>query len=101
MLEEDTKDDSWSSSFGPEHSSGPASELFNQTVPAAATSALYVTQQLGAECEGKQENAYMQNIQANRQNKRQLSTFLCVATLHFFRLNFPFLSCHDAVFKLW
>lgn len=69
MLEEDTKDDSWSSSFGPEHGGGPASELFNQTVPASATSALRVTQQLGAECEGKQENAYMQNTQPNHQNK--------------------------------
>lgn len=34
VLEEDTKDDSWSSSFG------PASKLFNQPVSAAANSAL-------------------------------------------------------------
>lgn len=49
VLEEDTKDDSWSSSFGPEHSSGPASKFFNQPVPAAATCALEVAQQLSAQ----------------------------------------------------
>lgn len=48
VLEEDTKDDSWSSSFGPEHSSGPASNLFSPPVPAAATSAPEVSQQLSA-----------------------------------------------------
>lgn len=37
VLEEDTKDDSWSSSFGPEHNSGPASYSVSQSVPAAAT----------------------------------------------------------------
>lgn len=48
VLEEDTKDDSWSSSFAPQHSSGPASKLFIQPVPAAATSAAEVSQQPGA-----------------------------------------------------
>lgn len=47
VLEEDTKDDSWSSSFGPKHSSGPASKFStSQPVPAAATHALEVSQQL-------------------------------------------------------
>lgn len=47
VLEEDTKDDSRSSSFGPEHSSGPA-HFPNQPVPAAAISAVEVSQQLAA-----------------------------------------------------
>lgn len=52
VLEEDTKDDSWSSSFGPEDSSGPASQLFNQPVgpTAAETGALEVSQQLLGNC---------------------------------------------------
>lgn len=52
VLEEDTKDDSWSSSFGPEHSNGAASKLSDQpvspTAPAAATSE--TTQQLLGGC---------------------------------------------------
>lgn len=59
VLEEDTKDDAWSSSFGPDHSSGPASNLFKPPVPAAAPGAPEVSQQLRAQCMCKRLHAGM------------------------------------------